>query len=39
MVDGKPPQVEFPDARTIRYVWDPAEPDCSCRRWPPPGTR
>ncbi len=21
MVDGKPPQVEFPDARTVRYTW------------------
>jgi peptide/nickel transport system substrate-binding protein len=26
MVDGKPPQVEFPDARTIRFTWDRPNP-------------
>ncbi len=26
MVDGKPPQVEFPDARTVRYTWSRPNP-------------
>lgn len=26
MVDGKPPRVEFPDAKTIRYAWDKPNP-------------
>ncbi|MDQ0445906.1 ABC transporter substrate-binding protein [Methylobacterium aerolatum] len=26
LVDGKPPRVEFPDARTIRYSWDRPNP-------------
>lgn len=26
MVDGKPPRVEFPDAKTIRYTWEKPNP-------------
>lgn len=26
LVEGKPPQVEFPDARTVRYIWDRPNP-------------
>lgn len=26
MVDGQPPRVEFPDAKTIRYAWDKPNP-------------